>query len=103
MVAALLPEAGADGGALLLDHGALVGDGLGCADVADELLDCGVAWAASVPSVPVSASLSATDTGFGLGSRPGLSSGADSREVMAEGCGKHPDRAAMVVGPLPGG
>jgi hypothetical protein len=38
-VVALLAEAGTDGGALLLDDGALVGDGLCSADIADELLD----------------------------------------------------------------
>ena len=38
-VVALLPEARAYGGALLLHDGALVGDGLGGAHVADELLD----------------------------------------------------------------
>lgn len=38
-VVALLPEAGANGGALLLDNGALVGDGLCGAHVANELLD----------------------------------------------------------------
>jgi hypothetical protein len=38
-VVALLAKAGTDGGALLLDDGALVGDGLCSADIADELLD----------------------------------------------------------------
>jgi hypothetical protein len=38
-VVALLAEAGADGGALLLDDGTLIGDGLCSADIADELLD----------------------------------------------------------------
>ena len=39
MVVALFAEAGTDGGALLLDDGPLVGDGLCGAHVADELLD----------------------------------------------------------------
>ena len=39
-VVALLAKAGANGGALLLHDGALVGDGLGGPHVADELLDC---------------------------------------------------------------
>lgn len=37
VVVALLAEAGANGGALLLDHGALIGNGLGRPHVADEL------------------------------------------------------------------
>ena len=37
-VVALLPKAGPDGGALLLDDGTLVGDGLGSTHIADELL-----------------------------------------------------------------
>ncbi len=39
---ALFPEACANGSALLLNNGSLVGDGLCGANVADELLDCGV-------------------------------------------------------------
>jgi len=42
MVAAFFSEAGSNGGALLLDDGPLVGDGLRGANVADELLDCRV-------------------------------------------------------------
>jgi len=39
VVAAFFSEACPDSGALLLDDGSLVGDGLGGANVADELLD----------------------------------------------------------------
>jgi hypothetical protein len=37
---ALFPKACANGGTLLLHYGALVGDGLGRANIADELLHC---------------------------------------------------------------
>jgi len=39
MIAALFTEAGANGGALLLNDGSLVGDSLCGANIADELLD----------------------------------------------------------------
>lgn len=39
-IVALLPETGSDGCALFLHHGPLVGNRLGRAHVADELLDC---------------------------------------------------------------
>lgn len=42
MVAAFFSKAGTDCGALLLNDGPLVGDGLRGANVADELLDYGV-------------------------------------------------------------
>jgi hypothetical protein len=42
VVATFFSEAGADSSALLLDDGSLVGDGLCGANIADELLDCGV-------------------------------------------------------------
>lgn len=40
VIVALLPEAGSNGGALFLNYGSLVGDGLGGSDIANKLLDC---------------------------------------------------------------
>lgn len=51
VVVALFAEAGTDGGALLLDDGPLVGDGLCGAHVADELLDWDGTVSADVASV----------------------------------------------------
>jgi len=42
MVAAFFSEGGSNGSTFLLDNGPLVGDGLCGANIADELLDCGV-------------------------------------------------------------
>lgn len=48
VVVGFFAEAGSDGCALLLDHCALVGDGLCCADIANELLDCNMSSVSSV-------------------------------------------------------
>ena len=52
MIVALLSEAGANGSALLLDDGSLIGDGLCGAHVADELLDWGGAVSARIQDHP---------------------------------------------------
>jgi hypothetical protein len=39
MITTLFSEASSNVGALLLDDGSFVGDGLGCSNIADELLD----------------------------------------------------------------
>lgn len=46
VVAALFPETCSYGSALLLDDGALVGNGLGRPNISDELLYCGSDWLA---------------------------------------------------------
>ena len=47
---AFFPERGTDGGALFLNHGALVGDGLGRSNISNELFDYSIAMAATRPT-----------------------------------------------------